>query len=307
MNLLIYLCLINFSKIEFLKSNSQKIKTEIFNLCKKVEETLIKNGSDSNSNEKNNFQDEEARLKTEEFFPIHLSINKYKDLITDTKLKMERFYNLRKIENYENEIKLKTENLQNLKTENSSLNFIKKNQKKGIADFEDKNYNKYETKMVFDKLQNLKEEFRFSKDLQKSSEANIKKLNAKIVSLEEKNRKIREVIDLKKKLENHREKNQNVNEYPEGNFNKIEEKIKFTEIQISSDERNYKNEINKQNIIIAKLNDEMAILNLEIKDREQQIKLYEITLKETQKIRNLSNIRKIPNDFSLVKNSKNEV
>jgi hypothetical protein len=216
-----------------------------------------------------------------------MTINKYKELTTEIKSKMERFYTLRKIENLENDIKLKTENLQKFKLENSVLNNIKKNQNKAKNQYEEKFENKQQIKILIEKFQNLKEEYKYSKDLQKNSEANLKKLNLKILALEEKNKKIRDVIELKKKFENLKE---NVVESENSeNFLQLEERIKFFEIQISSEEKNYKSEIIKQNTAMNKLTDDMAILNLDIKEKEQQIKINELKLKETQKIKNLTN------------------
>ena len=59
----------------------------------------------------------------------------------------------------------------------------------------------------------------------------------------------------------------------------LEERIKLLEIQIVSDEKIYKTESIEQNVTISKLNDEMGILNLEIKEKEQQIKINELKMK----------------------------
>jgi len=250
-------------------------------LCKKVEETIYKQRNDSKNF---NTEDCSSNSKADDYISLQMTINKYKDLTTEIKSKMERFYNLRRIENMENEVKLKKENLQKLKSENSVLNNIYKNQNKAKNEFEEKFENKQQMKILIEKFQNLKEEYRYSKDLQKNSEASLKKLDLKILAVEEKNKKIRDVIELKKKFENLQEKLEDGED-----FSKLEDRIKFLEIQVNAEEKKNKSEITKQTSAISKLTDEMAMLNLDIKEKEQQIKINELKLKETKKIKNLTN------------------
>lgn len=107
-----------------------------------------------------------------------------------------------RIEQLENDIKSKKDALQNLKNENQVLHNIQKNQQKALNQFSQKYDNKNEIKLLQEKLRSLKEEFKYSKDLYKSTETKLKSQNNTIIIMEEKCKKIREKIEYMKNKEN---------------------------------------------------------------------------------------------------------
>ena len=64
----------------------------------------------------------------------------------------------------------------------------------------------------------------------------------------------------------------------------FEEKIKNLESQISMEEKQYKSEISRENDLISKLNDELSILTLQLKEKEQEIRINELKLKELKRM-----------------------
>lgn len=214
---------------------------------------------------------------------IHQKISKYKEQIAALKSKMEGLYNIRRIENIENEIKSKKEQLNSLKYEHNVLSNIQKNQNKAKAQFEQKYENKNEVKLLQEKLRTLKEEFKYSKDLQKSTEAKIKTQNSMILSLEEKCSKIKENIEFKKKSTAAQGNTQN-SLMNEEDVNSLEEKVKYCEMQYANEEKNYKNEVARQQGQISKLSEELSLINIQLKEKEQEIRINELKLKELKKI-----------------------
>lgn len=290
---------------------NKHLKEQMMILIQRVDETIHQNHSHKNSHNNDSVT---VDLSThEDYMPTHQKINKYKEQIASLKAKMEGVYNLRKVEAQENEIKTKKELAHNLKYENNVLNNIQKNQNKAKIQFEQKYENKNEVKQIGEKLRTLKEEFKYSKDLQKSTEAKIKTQNAIILNLEEKCQKIKENIEFKKKEKerNNNEKN-NQNNYlnpEEDDLTYLEEKTKFAEIQVMNEEKNYKNEIGKQNNIIGKLSEELSMINITLKEKEQEIRINELKMKELKKINNIQNNNNVNNNMNTNynRNKSNEI
>ncbi len=79
-------------KVENLKIQNKNLKEHINSISFRIEET-IQNVKTTKENEK---QAEDFTAFNEEYVPIQKKINKYKELISDIKNKMDGFYNLRK-------------------------------------------------------------------------------------------------------------------------------------------------------------------------------------------------------------------
>jgi hypothetical protein len=277
-------------------------------LAKRIEESILT--SKNNQLYKNDYLTDEMSILNDDYMPIHQKINKYKDSISELKAKLEGFYNLKRyyyklinfdrVEFLESEIKNKKVLMDNLKHENNVLNNINKNQNKAMSQYVQKYENKGEVKVLQEKLKSLKEEYKYSKDLFKSTEVKIKNQNTIILSLEEKCQKIKDNIEFKKKSRDKETSNLNTPvstfmvEKGEENQNipEIEEKAKYSELQANNEEKNYKNEILKQQKIIKKLNDEVNILACQLKEKEQEIRINELKMKELRKInRHMSQLK----------------
>lgn len=198
---------------------------------------------------------------------------------------------LYRIDNLENELKTKRDALTTVKYENDVLTNIQKNQNKAKQQFEVKYENKNEVRQIQEKLKTLKEEYKYSKDLLKSTDNKIKTQNSAMAQLEEKNQKIKENIEHKKRQTNNNNNNNNnvlsVNTQPDVEPDQetiFQEKVRFLEIQNANEERNYKNEVQRQSNMISKLNDEINMINIQSNDKEQEIRINELKLKELRKI-----------------------
>jgi len=163
-----------------------------------------------------------------------------------------------------------------------------------MAQYELKYENKNEVKVLTEKLKILREEFKYSKDLLKSTESKIKSQNLYIFNTEQKCQKIKENIEFKKRnketpgLKTANETRENLTnletESVSNNISSYEEQMKFSEIQINAEEKNYKTEIARQQAHIAKMNEEISLLTIQLKEKEQDIRINDLKLKELKKI-----------------------
>jgi len=171
-----------------------------------------------------------------------------------------------------------------------------------MAQYELKYENKNEVKVLTEKLKILREEFKYSKDLLKSTEAKIKSQNFYILNTEIKCQKIKENIEYKKRNKETQaafsNKNNNLESTTE-NMNATEaentavgnnsvslyqEQMRFSEIQINAEEKNYKSELARQQAHIAKMTEEISLLTIQLKEKEQDIRINDLKFKELRKI-----------------------
>jgi hypothetical protein len=160
-----------------------------------------------------------------------------------------------------------------------------------MVQYELKYENKNEVKVLTEKLKILREEFKYSKDLFKSTEAKIKSQNLYILNTEVKCQKIKENIEFKKRNKETpattitEQKEYFDSENPLINIvSGYEEQMKFSEIQINAEEKNYKSEITRQQAQISKMGEEINFLTFQLKEKEQDIRINDLKLKELNKI-----------------------
>lgn len=186
--------------MEQLKTNNEEMKKLIQDICFQIEDKI-------KSSTQTHIPTTELSLLNDEFIPLHQTITRYKDSITQLKAKLEGFYNLRRIVSMEQEVKVKKEQLYSVKYENNVLCNIQKTQSKAIIQYQNKYENKNEINTLTEKLRVLKEEYKYSREMQRSTEIKLKTQNAAIVALEEKCKVIRENIEYKKKKMENQEGN----------------------------------------------------------------------------------------------------
>lgn len=160
-----------------------------------------------------------------------------------------------------------------------------------MAQYEQKYENKNEVKMITEKLKILKDEFKYSKDLLKSTENKIRAQNQEILITEEKCQKIKENIEFKKRNKETPSNStnprttlySNTSNNEENEEKDIDEQIRNFEMQISAEEKNYKNELHKQSLINSKINDEISLLRIQLKEKDQEIRINDLKLRELKK------------------------
>jgi hypothetical protein len=79
-----------------MKIQNHNLKQQISNISARIEETIQSMKIIKESPQPVNNLYEDVNTFNEEYVPIQKKINKYKELITDLKNKMDGFYNLRK-------------------------------------------------------------------------------------------------------------------------------------------------------------------------------------------------------------------
>jgi hypothetical protein len=306
---------------EYLNQQNEKLKSQIETIQEKINEVqemkkeiktnqhmhhMTKLNHINNLSNYNylNFQNNDNNLnelfhsKYEEIQTLKTKINFYKEAIGKIKSQMDNFYNIKKIESLENELKVKKENLKILLKENVTLNNISKNQMKGINQFSIKNENTSEMHSLKYKINMLKEEYKDQKEINRQSEIKLKEKSNMVIQFEEKCKKMKEKIE---RFKNTKEstgngdllkKENEMGDLTEGDLLEIEEKINLFEQEILQEEKSYKNELFGQENLIAQLNNEILEFSQKLKEKENEEKLYEIKTKEVNRI----NKSKIPSN-----------
>lgn len=180
---------------DHLKETHEMLRQQIKILTEDIEMKI--NSSKTHKHKPKDHVTEQSGRLNEDLFPVQ--ITNYKTAIGNHKAKLEGFFNLKKVESIEEEIKRKRELLFNVKYENNVLNNIHKTQQNAIKDYRNKFQNKNEQLVLNDKLRALKEEFKYTKDLQINFQERLKKQNEKILMLEDRCQLIRDNIERKKK------------------------------------------------------------------------------------------------------------
>jgi hypothetical protein len=251
---------------------NNNLKSQLISITQRIEENLF------SKNRKKEFITEDSSIN--DFLPVQQLINKYKEGIEQMKEKMNCFYNLKRIENLENDIRISKDKLNNMQSEFNVLNNIQKNQNKALTEYTDRNDKKNEVKMLNEKLKILKEEYRYSKDLLKNTENKLKTQNAIFVNLNEKCDKIRDNIEYRQKFKDE------VKDQNQEQVILFEDKVKHSEVVVVNQEKLYKNELVKQKTRLTEVNDELILLSIQLKEKEHEIRINELKLKELKNIKN---------------------
>ena len=214
------------------------------------------------------------------------------------------------VENNENEYKKNVEYLKKLEKENEYLTKINKELKEQIND---SNYGlEANGKQKSRELNNLKKEMKLIKDSSNILKQNIKLQNTKIINLEQEINKIKGNIDFAKAQQ---EKENNMNKAKENNNNKSDsnidiykdlseeeiiekikeyiESIKKLEVETKEQENNYNTSIKKQNKLKSKIDSDLKILKIKIKQMKKGNKIRELKLKEIKKIQEMEQKKKM--------------
>lgn len=104
-----------------------------------------------------------------------------------------------------------------------------------------------------------------------------------MLAVEEKCKRLKEKIEEAKAKKDPSASNAQV-PVTENEIQNLEEKVKFMESQLAQEEKQYKTEIYKQQELINKLNEDISILNLQLKEKDQEIRINELKLKELKRI-----------------------
>lgn len=265
-----------------IKLQNKHLKQQILLLSSKIGDYITTIKDKNVHTNINNIQSTMVQYK-EDFSSFHLiqkEISFYKDNINKLKAQMEGVYNVSRIENLENELKVKKDRYMQLKQEESVLEAIQKSHLKVIDDLEDKYDNKQEINLIKLKIQTQKEELRIKKDLLKTQETKIKDFNNQIFNIELKTKQIKDKLEY---LKNQKNLISNFTDENNNNLKALENTLKDTEEKYNVDSKFFRNENSVQNDILKKLINENEILCSQLKEKNKLVRLNELKLKELEK------------------------
>jgi hypothetical protein len=264
-------------KIKHMANQNKSLILKIVEICREIEETMNKSQFDVLQTESHQ---ESKILKYDDFSSLQIQIGKYKEMSLNLKNKMEGFYNLRKVEFIENEIRKKKDNREALQNEHNALSKIYKNQKKANPNYnaDDKTDLKPEAKFLQCNLKTLKDDFKYSKEIYKKTEKKIKKQFNKIVQLEEKIRKLEQIQFYVENVKNKKPHDD------ESECNQMEDKLKTLESQVYVEERQYKSTVVNQLERIANQSEEIERIGVERFEQDQIIRLNKLKYQEINRI-----------------------
>lgn len=273
--------MVNDTQSIALKTNNDLMNQLRF-ICDKIEETITQNRNNIQMNQQIT---QALNQEIQQDSNFNQKITNYKNMAEDLEYKLETVYNLSKIEELESEIKKLKTNFQKVKQENGVLINIRNNQIKGMEEIQNKYDNQKERNLYSTKIKKMKEEMKSNKEISKDLDIKIKEQNFELQAMDEKCRLIRDNIEYKKKQQDKGIQQQTEKVQTEENPLSLEEQINILESTISSEEKQYKTEINNQKDTIGQIKQEIEILQAKIKHKEQSEKIDKLRQKELLRIR----------------------
>ena len=271
-------------------STNKKLKAQLSEISKQIEEAIEKHKMNKEQPKiYDNNVDEEDIKKSNEF---QSQIGKYKNKIDDINNQLQNNNTYVKAIKDEDEIKDLQRHLVELKKEYDTLMKIKKNQEIGLKELDKKYNSKTELVGVSQKLKNLKDEYKIMKDYNKNLIDKLNKQNKEIIKLQDQCKLIKDNIDAKK---NAPETNENI----EDEINQLNIQIQQNQKLLKNQERNYLNNINKQNDKINKLDEELNIIKIQIYHKKQEQKINLLKYRELEKLTNEIQQKKIEREEKL--------
>ena len=271
-------------------STNKKLKAQLSEISKQIEEAIEKHKMNKEQPKiYDNNVDEEDIKKSNEF---QSQIGKYKNKIDDINNQLQNNNTYVKAIKDEDEIKDLQRHLVELKKEYDTLMKIKKNQEIGLKELDKKYNSKTELVGVSQKLKNLKDEYKIMKDYNKNLIDKLNKQNKEIIRLQDQCKLIKDNIDAKK---NAPETNENI----EDEINQLNIQIQQNQKLLKNQERNYLNNINKQNDKINKLDEELNIIKIQIYHKKQEQKINLLKYRELEKLTNEIQQKKIEREEKL--------
>ena len=262
----------------------QRLKEQLQMICNKIENVLL---------EFKEIKEKNSKLKTNQTFFNDLnskinSINKLKQKITSLQNSLENIYNIGNINKIESEIKKKIILIKKLSDESNLLSNLIKNQKKDIDDYSSKFRENKEIYEIKNKLNFAKEENRIKKESYIILNAKVKGQMSKIDVLEKQMNIIKQNIEYQKnkqKKEVEKSLNNEENENEDINNDNLEYLINTEKMLISEiceEEKNFQDEIYRQNDLIDNIKYNINRLNEYKNQMKEKKKIEEKTKKKIE-------------------------
>ena len=255
--------------------NNKNLKNQLKLVSNQIEDALKRHKTKIAENV--NLNDNLIEIDLQKSAEFKHTIDEYKKQINYLNYELSNNRNYVKAIKNENEIKNIQNKLIEKKKEFDTLMKIKKNQEKAIDEFSDRYSTKAEIAGLQQKCKNLKEEIKIKKDYNKKLINNLKEKNKEIIQLNDDCNFIKENIDYKKTAEK-------INENIDKEIEDLKLKIKQNKIIFKNQEKNYLNNLNKQNNKMINLDEEINIIKVQIHHKKQEQKINSLKIKELEKL-----------------------
>jgi chromosome segregation ATPase len=227
----------------------------------------------------------------------NIKIRKLKEDITKMKKELEGNLNILKITELENHSKFLSKRIEELESEETSLRKVKREQNKALDSAQ--KFNSYPDKIsaLKDEIRKAKEEYRELISKQKEDEKVYTAQHEKCVDLEEKSRKLYEMIK-KKRIENEDPKKKKDSEelgkeVNESDIRAIEQEIKKAEQAANEKEAEIKKSIKDLETQIRNGKYTLGKLQIELKEKDQECRASVLKIKEVTRLMNYNKLKPI--------------
>ena len=254
--------------------NNKNLKNQLKLVSNQIEDALKRHKSKI---AEINLNDNLIEIDLQKSAEFKHTIDEYKKQINYFNYELSNNRNYIKAIKNENEIKNIQNKLIEKKKEFDTLMKIKKNQEKAIDEFSDRYSTKAEIAGLQQKCKNLKEEIKIKKGFNQKLIKNLKEKNKEIIQLNDDCNFIKENIDYKKTAEK-------INENIDKEIEDLKLKIKQNKIIFKNQEKNYLNNLSKQNNKIINLDEEINIIKVQIRHKKQEQKINSLKIKELEKL-----------------------
>jgi hypothetical protein len=255
--------------------NNKNLKNQLKLVSNQIEDALKRHKTKIAENV--NLNDNLIEIDLQKSAEFKHTIDEYKKQINYLNYELSNNRNYVKAIKNENEIKNIQNKLIEKKKEFDTLMKIKKNQEKAIDEFSDRYSTKAEIAGLQQKCKNLKEEIKIKKGFNQKLIKNLKEKNKEIIQLNDDCNFIKENIDYKKTAEK-------INENIDKEIEDLKLKIKQNKIIFKNQEKNYLNNLSKQNNKIINLDEEINIIKVQIRHKKQEQKINSLKIKELEKL-----------------------
>jgi len=282
-----------------LVEQNRKLKTELRELAKAADEALQRERLNKSSKKYHRDEEPELKEKMQELKDQLAKIDQLKHHITIMKRQLKNTYNLPKVIEKEDELKAAQKELAKVVDEKNSLLKIKKEQNKALDFLNNEGEYEKKLKQVTAELRQVKDEYRKENELFNENDKAMKKLHEKIIVMEEKCR------DLQKKIKDKKgdkvPKSQGVvPEVSQHDIEAMEDRIRELQDKKQDIEKGFEDEMKglerKKKTLMA----ESSKLGVHLKEKEKEIRLNNLRLKELRKLTRYNAVKPLENNDSKI-------
>lgn len=258
------------------------LKTQLFHILALVDQSILAHYTKQfpKTNISIEYSNTESNMNKRSSFQSKLYF--YQSQIKEANEKITQSLRVSKLNQKETKVKNNQAILSELTRQNEMLNRIKANQKKSIEEITNSEINQSHKASIIYKNKHLKDEIRITKDYHKSSLNKIREQNNEISNLNSLIQLINDNLEYLKEqngTENRESKNDKSDIIKE-----LEKKAKKREKIINEDMNYYLTIMNKYDRTLLGLAQEISLIKVELKHKDELIRINNLKIKELKKI-----------------------